>query len=242
MNKTRTLERHELSLGYPKIGVDDFSTLLLSMKQYGYDKAQPVMVFEGKIIDGWNRYKASLQVGVEPTIKEMSFESWDKASEYVFRMNGSRRNVNKIQRLSALVRLNQQRRVLWTDTEMRAMAGYTKSAGTGFPAKVKKLLVERPDLHEEVTEGRTGMETAFREAGIDELDFPLTFEVTTKKGKVIQREMNRSKQTRKQCVSEVFDVWLYLRGLTRVQDRMVELGNGKSILPVLKEIVAASKT
>jgi len=92
---------HELALVFPAMNDEEYSTLKESIKANGLKT--PIWLFEGQIIDGRNRYKACLEVGVEPTFQEYS---GDNAIEFVRINNLHRRDLSSSQRALAIVELN----------------------------------------------------------------------------------------------------------------------------------------
>jgi ParB-like chromosome segregation protein Spo0J len=61
------LAYHSIADVFPLLEQGEFDALVADIQQYGL--REPVVLFEGKILDGRNRYRASLQAGVEcPTV------------------------------------------------------------------------------------------------------------------------------------------------------------------------------
>ena len=63
MNKE--YEYHPACLMLPRMSNEEFSALRASIKS-GFDTQFPVVLFDGKILDGRHRYEAALAEGVEP--------------------------------------------------------------------------------------------------------------------------------------------------------------------------------
>lgn len=89
------LERHPLSEKYgPKMGDDELAGLAEDIKQHGLH--EPIIVYEGKVLAGWNRYRACLSAKYEPKLREK-----DEASDPVavaFGTNFMRRKLSSVQK------------------------------------------------------------------------------------------------------------------------------------------------
>src|SRR5947208_1607289 len=58
-----------------------FDALVADFRQNGY-KGQPILLYEGKVLDGWHRYRACLEAGVEPrfeTFHGTLYEAWEES-------------------------------------------------------------------------------------------------------------------------------------------------------------------
>ena len=51
---------------FPMMSETEYTELLKSMKQDGYHENEPIMLYEGMILDGRNRYKASQELNILP--------------------------------------------------------------------------------------------------------------------------------------------------------------------------------
>ena len=89
-----TLQRHKFNL-FPKASEEDFSRLLEDMRSNGYDNSLPIMLYQGAILDGWNRYCAATDLGLTPASVEFDGDD-DAALVYTLRTN-KRRNMSSSQ-------------------------------------------------------------------------------------------------------------------------------------------------
>lgn len=80
---------------------EEFETLKAGMAEEGFDPDYPIILFEGAIIDGWNRYRAATQLGIERKFKEFKGSKND-AFEYIIKTN-KRRSLSSSQKAAIAV-------------------------------------------------------------------------------------------------------------------------------------------
>jgi site-specific DNA-methyltransferase (adenine-specific) len=80
---------------FPEMVEEEFSSLLQDIHVSGFSNESFITLFEGKVLDGWNRYRACQRLGVKPNFKEFSGSSAD-AIHFVMRTN-KRRNLTSSQ-------------------------------------------------------------------------------------------------------------------------------------------------
>lgn len=97
-NTAQILKRHPLSAAFPDMPADEFAALVEDIRQNGL--LQPVVTHDGMVLDGWHRYRASIEAGVEP-----SFEPYDGPDpvSFVLSLNMHRRHLTGSQRAAAVV-------------------------------------------------------------------------------------------------------------------------------------------
>ena len=98
---TKEYEIHPAALAFPEMGTSAFEALKKSIKENGLH--HPIVLHEGKIIDGKHRYKACLELGIEPKT-----ETWDgkgSLTDFISDMNINRRDVTKNQRYAIALKL-----------------------------------------------------------------------------------------------------------------------------------------
>ena len=67
MEASARKERHEYSALWPDMTGEEFSSLVNSMDRSGFRPDRPILLApDGTILDGWQRYEASLVAGVDP--------------------------------------------------------------------------------------------------------------------------------------------------------------------------------
>jgi hypothetical protein len=85
------MKKHKYNI-FPEAKAEDYNRLLEDIKSNGYDKTQPITIYEGEIIDGWNRQRACDEIGIKP--EYVTFTGTDgEAIALVMRTN-KRRNLN----------------------------------------------------------------------------------------------------------------------------------------------------
>lgn len=147
------LERHPYSALFSMHDLvgEDLDALVKSLLRDGL--ISPITTYQGKILDGWNRYQACSIAGVEPVFEKLApgLDAWEFANA----KNLLRRHMDKLDRLAVLAAK------LELDREDGALAGecsklntpsvreigkdFQVSTGTAF--KIKKILdADDPEL------------------------------------------------------------------------------------------------
>ena len=155
--------RHPLSFAFPETkDADGFSQLIYSMRVNGYMDSHPILLFEGQILDGWNRYRAAKITGIEPIYRHFTGTERD-ALNFVETENSARRHMSKVQQAYALLRID----MLRTESERRTPEEVASITGTSI-ANVRNaigMFHDDPELADMVVHGEKKAETAMREMG-----------------------------------------------------------------------------
>jgi hypothetical protein len=69
---------HELATVFPLLEGGEYTALIDDIRRHGL--LEPITLFEGKILDGRNRYRACLAAGVEPRFREILFGDYAEAA------------------------------------------------------------------------------------------------------------------------------------------------------------------
>ncbi len=84
--------QHPLSSAFPAMSADDFQALKDSIEAIGVQN--PVAIFEGMVIDGWHRYQAANELGMDcPTVELADVDPRD----FVLAQNKARRHITQAQ-------------------------------------------------------------------------------------------------------------------------------------------------
>jgi ParB-like chromosome segregation protein Spo0J len=96
------LEPHPLAALFPQISDDELQALAEDIRQHGQRK--PVLTFEGKILDGWNRVRACRLIGRKPWTMEFDPASAKMTPEaLVVSANVRRRHLTPAQKAAVAV-------------------------------------------------------------------------------------------------------------------------------------------
>lgn len=103
-----TYASHPLADTLPLLEGAEFDELVQSIKTHG--QRDPITLYDGKILDGRNRYRACLAAGVEPIFEVLDPEDGQPPSDemlaaYVYDRNVLRRQLTESQRALAAARL-----------------------------------------------------------------------------------------------------------------------------------------
>src|SRR5215470_13414145 len=97
-----TIEPHPFSKMFPPLSEEDFSKLAADIKLHGL--RQHIVLYQGKILDGNNRYRACELAGIKPTFADFTGIDAD-ARNYVISVNIHRRHLSREQRAEIIATL-----------------------------------------------------------------------------------------------------------------------------------------
>lgn len=90
--QTKQLKNHPAADAFTMMDNNRYAELLADIKANG--QRVPIVTCDGLILDGRNRYKACLELNIEPIKENFSGDPW----AYVWSLNGLRRDLNQEQR------------------------------------------------------------------------------------------------------------------------------------------------
>lgn len=177
------LEFHELADLFPLLSEEEQSDLADRIEAEGFDPSHPIVLFEGKILDGRNRWMACDALRMEgrlaaaPPFREFTGES---ALRFVLNENLHRRHLTDGQKAALAVEI-----LPWEEKEARDRQGSRSDLGERIPpgstgkardkaaqktganphyvSDAKKLKAEAPDLFESVRAGIRSIPQARRD-------------------------------------------------------------------------------
>ena len=91
----------------PSLSEDEYQQLEDSITTEGYHDWEPIVTWNGTIIDGHNRYHICDEHGIEFTTREMQFESRDAAKIWIIEHQFGRRNLTSGQRAALAIDLHE---------------------------------------------------------------------------------------------------------------------------------------
>jgi hypothetical protein len=124
------MKKHAFNI-FPEASEEDFNRLLEDIRNNGFDQSQPVIVYDGAILDGWNRYRACQALGISPAIK--TFDGDQSAALRLVMRTNKRRNLNKGQWATIAIEAEELMMVL------------REEASKNVGGRPKKLPEDRPE-------------------------------------------------------------------------------------------------
>ena len=98
-----TYERHFLSASWPDMSAEDHQALRDSIAASGLREA--IVLLNGEVLDGWQRYTACIAEGIEPRFEDFRGEDGDEAADFI-RDKHTRRPLTLTQRLAAVLQMS----------------------------------------------------------------------------------------------------------------------------------------
>ena len=154
-------QQHQLSAAWPAMSDSDFQALQDSIMNIGVQ--MPIVIFEGQVIDGWNRYRAATALGMDcPTTP---FDESIDPVEFVKAMNDARRHITGSQRAIAIVEIHGWKPVGRPQNNVEATSTLTQEAMAAEAGVSKKTIqqaqaAQKAGLAEKVKSGEMTVEQA----------------------------------------------------------------------------------
>ena len=167
-------EYHELANLFPLMDENQYSDLVADIKENGL--VESIVLHEGKILDGRNRYNACNDAGVEPNFVEYEGED---ALSYVISLNLNRRHLNESQRAMIGARLANMKSGTRTDLTSGQLASGLSNAEASEKLNVGERSIKRAkqvqkegieDLQKSVEAGKVSVSAASDIATLDKAE------------------------------------------------------------------------
>jgi N6-adenosine-specific RNA methylase IME4/ParB-like chromosome segregation protein Spo0J len=164
---------HDLCKLFPPMPEDQFNSLIDSIRDHGL--LTPIMLHEGKILDGRHRYKACINLGIEPNFEEYEGED---ALGYVIALNLSRRHLDESQRAMIGARIanlkvgdNQYKEggKIFLPTSVSNLEAAKRMSVSDMAVKHAKKVLKQgaPELADAVDSGQIAVSVASKIANLD---------------------------------------------------------------------------
>lgn len=85
------MKKHKFNI-FPEAKPEDYSRLRDDISTNGYDDKQPVTLYQGEVLDGWNRTRACVEIGIDPPT--VNFNGTDAEAIALVMRTNKRRNLN----------------------------------------------------------------------------------------------------------------------------------------------------
>jgi hypothetical protein len=157
-----TLEQHPLSAAFPAMSEDDFQALVDDIEVNG--QREPIIIFDGMVLDGWHRYQACLRTATPPT--KFNFKSDEDPVAFVKSQNLHRRHLTASQRAAAVVACSEwhpahrQKKVAVAATLPKTNGQMAKEAGVKVRTITDVKTAKNAGLIEPVRDGALTAEEA----------------------------------------------------------------------------------
>lgn len=166
VEQVRRMEFHEVATIFPMMSDDEYRALVDDIKANGL--LEPVWTHQGKIIDGRNRYKACLEIGIVPEFRE--WDSHGSLVKFVVGLNLKRRHLTSSQKAMISLEVESQlakeaRKQQGTRTDLLQISAKSEPihaakqasqiVGTNhtYVTDAKKIVTQAPELKESVLSG-----------------------------------------------------------------------------------------
>jgi len=187
------MNKHKFNI-FPEMQEEDYHRLVEDIDSNGFDDSQPIFLYQGEILDGWNRNRACMELGIKPVFKDF-VGTETEAIMFVMRTN-KRRNltssqwaciaaeaedvINIIRAESEKQRrekISESRKGETTqliapskkeDNESRTKIAETFNTNRTYINQATKLKEEKPDVFEQVKSGKKTFTEVKKEEKIKE--------------------------------------------------------------------------
>jgi N6-adenosine-specific RNA methylase IME4 len=202
----REYEVHPYALLFPLMGKQDFDALAEDMRANGM--RDPITLYDGKILDGRNRYRACGNLGIEPHFDTFEGEEAGALS-FVISKNLARRHLNESQRAMVAESLANMRQGERTDMEPCLNSSKVSQEEAAKKLNVSRASVQAarkvkqkaaPEVRKAVEEGKLSLNAAAKIAELpkDDQKKVMQHDRPDQAVKKLSREINEQELAAKQ--------------------------------------------
>ena len=133
-NQTQQMNKHKFNI-FPAAKAEDYNRLKDDIRDNGYDSKQPVIIYEGQVLDGWNRWTACVELKINPPTRLFDGNE-SEAIGLVMRTN-KRRNLNSGQWATIAVEADDIIKAIAQDGKARQIRKPSDSVTQEFALQTK---------------------------------------------------------------------------------------------------------
>lgn len=202
------LENHPLADLFPMMLDDELAGLKASIDEVGQE--EPIVLFDGKILDGRNRYKVCIELGLEPE----TVDFWgDDPVDFIIRKNLHRRHLSTNQRAVLGAKLATMKQGRPADNPAKLPVLTQPQAATVANISERSIrqavvVLEKgiPELQKAVQEDRIAISVAAEVALLDQASQEAMLDTQkddiSSHAKTLIKQRNRDKKERDLAVSQ----------------------------------------
>jgi len=176
------MKKHKFNI-FPAAKAEDYNRLRDDIRDNGYDSNQPIIIYEGEVLDGWNRWTACLELKINPPTRQFDGDE-SEAIGLVMRTN-KRRNLNSGQWATIAVEAEDITKAISEQSDKRMKAGKSNpsqkidqgsrneqrsthkaaeifNTNRTYVSQAAKIKQAAPDVFEKVKAGKMTMQDAAR--------------------------------------------------------------------------------
>jgi ParB-like chromosome segregation protein Spo0J len=154
-------EQHPLSAAFPPMTPEEYQSLKDSIDSHGV--LNPITIYEGMVIDGWHRYQAAMELGMD--CPEAELEEWLDPKDFVLAQNKNRRHITMAQMAMAttavyewLPRGRQNKSALSADLKTSAELAEISGTSERTIRQAKSVMKNAtPEVQNAVKSGKIGL-------------------------------------------------------------------------------------
>jgi ParB family chromosome partitioning protein len=166
MMRVRDIKTDPALSGIFAIQKEILTAIIQSIKESGYDKAEPIVIWKGRniVVDGHTRLQAAREAGiVEVPVEEKEFATLEEAKRYSYKRQAERRNLSQAEIFAAATELQNKTE---RDGTGRASELLAKELGIS-PATIQHArsvsAAATPEIIDKVKQNKLTINQAYKE-------------------------------------------------------------------------------